>query len=59
VSRLDEHTQEVAAFEELVGCHGGLVRWLTDLGQRRDARALELTLAEAIEESIEEAERTS
>src|SRR5262245_8097188 len=84
VSRLDEHTQEVAAFEELVGCHGGLggwqteamlvhparwsvdrplfgadevhrllAGWLTDLGQRRDARALELSLAVPIEKPIE------
>jgi hypothetical protein len=30
VSRLDEHTQEVAAFEELVGCHGGLGGWQTE-----------------------------
>jgi hypothetical protein len=30
VSRLDEDTQEVAAFEELVGCHGGLGGWQTD-----------------------------
>jgi hypothetical protein len=30
VSRLDEHTNEVAAFEELVGCHGGLGGWQTD-----------------------------
>jgi hypothetical protein len=30
VSRLDDHTQEVAAFEELVGCHGGLGGWQTD-----------------------------
>jgi hypothetical protein len=30
VSRLDEQTQEVAAFEELVGCHGGLGGWQTD-----------------------------
>jgi hypothetical protein len=27
VSRLDEYTNEVAAFEELVGCHGGLGGW--------------------------------
>lgn len=30
VSRLDEHTYEVAAFEELVGCHGGLGGWQTE-----------------------------
>jgi hypothetical protein len=30
VSRLDEHTNEVAAFEELVGCHGGIGGWQTD-----------------------------
>ena len=30
VSRLDDHTHEVAAFEELVGCHGGLGGWQTD-----------------------------
>ncbi|TWD83660.1 type I phosphodiesterase/nucleotide pyrophosphatase [Kribbella amoyensis] len=30
VSRLDEHTHEVAAFEELVGCHGGIGGWQTD-----------------------------
>jgi hypothetical protein len=68
-SRIDAGTGEVAAFEELVGCHGGLggwqsdavlvhpsgwnvagpiagadqvhhqlVRWLEDLGQRRNLR---------------------
>jgi len=30
VSRVDEQTQEVAAFEELVGCHGGLGGWQTE-----------------------------
>ncbi len=30
VSRVDDQTQEVAAFEELVGCHGGLGGWQTD-----------------------------
>lgn len=30
VSRLDENTQEVAAFEELVGCHGGIGGWQTE-----------------------------
>ena len=30
VSRLDEYTHEVAAFEELVGCHGGIGGWQTD-----------------------------
>lgn len=30
ISRLDEHTQEVAAFEELVGCHGGIGGWQTE-----------------------------
>jgi hypothetical protein len=30
VSRLDEYTNEVAAFEELVGCHGGIGGWQTD-----------------------------
>jgi type I phosphodiesterase/nucleotide pyrophosphatase len=30
VSRLDEHTHEVAAFEELVGCHGGVGGWQTE-----------------------------
>jgi hypothetical protein len=30
VSRLDEDTNEVAAFEELVGCHGGVGGWQTD-----------------------------
>jgi hypothetical protein len=29
ISRLDESTDEVAAFEELVGCHGGLGGWQT------------------------------
>jgi hypothetical protein len=29
-SRLDEGTEEVAAFEELVGCHGGLGGWQTE-----------------------------
>jgi hypothetical protein len=29
-SRLDEGTDEVAAFEELVGCHGGMGGWQTD-----------------------------
>ncbi|WP_405058057.1 alkaline phosphatase family protein [Kribbella sp. NBC_01505] len=29
VSRLDEYTHEVAAFEELVGCHGGIGGWQT------------------------------
>jgi hypothetical protein len=27
ISRLDDATDEVAAFEELVGCHGGLGGW--------------------------------
>jgi hypothetical protein len=27
ISRLDESTDEVAAFEELIGCHGGLGGW--------------------------------
>jgi hypothetical protein len=30
VSRIDKHTHEVAAFEELVGSHGGLGGWQTD-----------------------------
>lgn len=30
VSRLDEYTREVAAFEELVGCHGGIGGWQTE-----------------------------
>ncbi|WP_049797348.1 alkaline phosphatase family protein [Kribbella flavida] len=30
VSRLDEFTDEVAAFEELVGCHGGIGGWQTE-----------------------------
>ena len=31
MSRLDDRdTDEVAAFEELVGCHGGLGGWQTD-----------------------------
>ena len=30
ISRLDEYTHEVAAFEELVGCHGGIGGWQTD-----------------------------
>ncbi|MEV4265527.1 alkaline phosphatase family protein [Kribbella sp. NPDC049584] len=30
VSRLDDYTHEVAAFEELVGCHGGIGGWQTD-----------------------------
>ncbi|MGZ0146494.1 alkaline phosphatase family protein [Kribbella sp. WER1] len=30
VSRLDEYTHEVAAFEELVGCHGGIGGWQTE-----------------------------
>lgn len=30
ISRVDEYTHEVAAFEELVGCHGGLGGWQTD-----------------------------
>ena len=29
-SRVDEFTHEVAAFEELVGCHGGFGGWQTD-----------------------------
>jgi hypothetical protein len=29
VSRIDDDTDEVAAFEELVGCHGGLGGWQT------------------------------
>ena len=29
-SRVDEATGEVAAFEELVGCHGGLGGWQSD-----------------------------
>ncbi|GAA0616472.1 nucleotide pyrophosphatase [Kribbella sandramycini] len=29
VSRVDDYTQEVAAFEELVGCHGGIGGWQT------------------------------
>jgi hypothetical protein len=29
-SRLDEGTDEVAAFEELVGCHGGMGGWQTE-----------------------------
>lgn len=30
VSRLDDLTHEVAAFEELVGCHGGIGGWQTE-----------------------------
>jgi hypothetical protein len=30
VSRLDSYTHEVAAFEELVGCHGGIGGWQTE-----------------------------
>ena len=30
VSRLDHYTHEVAAFEELVGCHGGIGGWQTE-----------------------------
>jgi hypothetical protein len=30
ISRVDDHTHEVAAFEELVGCHGGIGGWQTD-----------------------------
>ena len=30
VSRLDDYTDEVAAFEELVGCHGGIGGWQTE-----------------------------
>jgi hypothetical protein len=30
VSRVDDYTHEVAAFEELVGCHGGIGGWQTD-----------------------------
>ncbi|MEV0802637.1 alkaline phosphatase family protein [Kribbella sp. NPDC050281] len=30
ISRLDDYTHEVAAFEELVGCHGGIGGWQTD-----------------------------
>jgi hypothetical protein len=30
VSRMDDYTHEVAAFEELVGCHGGIGGWQTD-----------------------------
>ncbi len=30
VSRVDDYTHEVAAFEELVGCHGGLGGWQTE-----------------------------
>jgi hypothetical protein len=30
ISLVDEATDEVAAFEELVGCHGGLGGWQTD-----------------------------
>jgi hypothetical protein len=30
ISRLDEYTHEVAAFEELVGCHGGIGGWQTE-----------------------------
>jgi len=30
ISRVDDYTQEVAAFEELVGCHGGLGGWQTE-----------------------------
>jgi hypothetical protein len=30
VSRLDAYTHEVAAFEELVGCHGGIGGWQTE-----------------------------
>ncbi|MFC0625166.1 alkaline phosphatase family protein [Kribbella deserti] len=29
ISRMDQHTNEVAAFEELVGCHGGVGGWQT------------------------------
>ncbi|MFG1813054.1 alkaline phosphatase family protein [Kribbella sp. NPDC049174] len=30
ISRLDHYTHEVAAFEELVGCHGGIGGWQTE-----------------------------
>ena len=30
VSQLDDYTHEVAAFEELVGCHGGIGGWQTE-----------------------------
>ncbi|WP_241994911.1 phage holin family protein [Kribbella sp. VKM Ac-2568] len=30
ISRLDQFTHEVAAFEELVGCHGGIGGWQTE-----------------------------
>ncbi|QNE22274.1 nucleotide pyrophosphatase [Kribbella qitaiheensis] len=30
ISRVDEYTDEVAAFEELVGCHGGMGGWQTE-----------------------------
>ena len=30
ISRVDEYTHEVAAFEELVGCHGGMGGWQTE-----------------------------
>jgi hypothetical protein len=30
ISRLDDYTHEVAAFEELVGCHGGIGGWQTE-----------------------------
>jgi hypothetical protein len=30
ISRLDDYTREVAAFEELVGCHGGIGGWQTE-----------------------------
>jgi hypothetical protein len=30
ISRVDDYTNEVAAFEELVGCHGGLGGWQTE-----------------------------
>ncbi|HEY3509616.1 MULTISPECIES: alkaline phosphatase family protein [Kribbella] len=30
VSRVDDYTHEVAAFEELVGCHGGIGGWQTE-----------------------------
>ncbi|TDD53556.1 nucleotide pyrophosphatase [Kribbella antibiotica] len=30
VSRVDDYTHEVAAFEELVGCHGGIGGWQTN-----------------------------
>jgi len=30
VSRVDDYTREVAAFEELVGCHGGIGGWQTE-----------------------------